>query len=274
MAHEGALTLGRLRRDVREMVTEVRDYRELLLMITRRDLLLRYRKTVMGFGWAIFMPVINTIVFTVIFRRVATIQTDVPYPVFAYCGLLPWNLFATSLKTGISTLVVNKNLLVKVYFPREMLPFSTMLVGVVDFFVGLSILAVLMLYYWIPVTWTVLFLPVLIVVQLMFTAGLAMLLAPANLYYRDVKYILDVVIAVGMFATPVVYPTRQLTGTLGVILQLNPLAPIIDGYRAVLLHGQLPSAIPFTAAAILSLTIYAVGWLIFHRAESSFAENV
>ena len=144
---------ARLRQDIREMFTELRDYRELLFTMTRRDLVLRYRKTVMGFGWAIFMPVMNTIVFTMIFRRVAKIETDVPYPVFSYCGLLPWNLFATSLKTGLNSLVSNKSLLTKVYFPREVFPFSTMLVCVVDFVVGLSILALLMLYYRIPLSY-------------------------------------------------------------------------------------------------------------------------
>ena len=227
----------------------------------------------MGFGWAIFMPVINTIVFTVIFRKVAKIETEVPYPVFAYCGLLPWNMFATSLKTGINSLFSNKTLLTKVYFPREVFPFSTMLVGVVDFLVGLSVLAVMMLWYRIPLTATALFLPILIAVQLTFTAGLCMFLAPANLYYRDVKYILDVLITVGMFATPVVYPTRAVTGPLGVLLHMNPLAPIIDGYRAILLRGEMPSAIPFAAAATLSVILFAVGWLVFHRAEYTFAEN-
>ena len=264
---------ARLRRDVREMLTELRDYRELLFMMTRRDLLLRYRQTAMGFGWAIFTPVINTIVFTVIFKKVAKIETDVPYPVFSYCGLLPWNMFATSLKTGINSLFSNKTLLTKVYFPREVFPFSTMLVCVVDFIVGLSVLAVLMLWYRIPLHATALFLPILIAVQLTFTAGLCMFLAPANLYYRDVKYILDVLITVGMFATPVLYPTRHVTGPLGVILQLNPLAPIIDGYRAILLRGEMPSAIPFATAAALSVILFAVGWLVFHRAEYTFAEN-
>jgi lipopolysaccharide transport system permease protein len=264
---------ARLRRDVREMLTELRDYRELLFMMTRRDLLLRYRQTAMGFAWAIFTPVINTIVFTVIFRKVAKIETDVPYPVFSYCGLLPWNMFATSLKTGINSLFSNKTLLTKVYFPREVFPFSTMLVCVVDFIVGLSVLAVLMIWYRIPLPATALFLPILIAVQLTFTAGLCMFLAPANLYYRDVKYILDVLITVGMFATPVLYPTRQVTGPLGVLLQMNPLAPIIDGYRAILLRGELPSAIPFAAAAALSVILFAVGWLVFHRAEYTFAEN-
>ena len=265
---------ARLRQDIREMFTELRDYRELLFTMTRRDLVVRYRKTVMGFGWAIFMPVMNTIVFTVIFRRVAKIETDVPYPVFSYCGLLPWNLFATSLKTGLNSLVSNKSLLTKVYFPREVFPFTTMLVCVVDFVVGLSILALLMLYYRIPLSTTALFLPILVAVQLMFTTGLSMLLAPANLYYRDVKYILEVLITVWMFATPVVYPTRQVTGLLGLVLQMNPLAPIIDGYRAILLRGEFPNAIPFATTAVLSLVIFTVGWIVFHRTEYTFAENV
>jgi lipopolysaccharide transport system permease protein len=264
---------ARLRRDLREMFAELRDYRELLLMMTKRDLLLRYRKTIMGIGWAILMPVLNTIVFTVIFRRVAKIETDVPYPVFSYCGLLPWNLFATSLKTGVSGLVANKSLLTKVYFPREVFPFSTMLVSVVDFVVGLSILALLMIYYWIPLSPTALFLPVLIAVQLMFTGGVSMLLAPANLYYRDVKYLLDALIVIWMFVTPVVYPTRHVTGALGVVLQMNPLAPIIDGYRAVLLRGELPAAIPFAAATVVSFLIFAIGWVVFHRTEYALAEN-
>ena len=264
---------ARLRQDTREMFTELRDYRELLFMMTRRDLLLRYRHTVMGFGWAVFMPVINTIVFTVIFRKVAKIETDVPYPVFSYCGLLPWNMFTTSLKAGINSLFGNRGLLTKVYFPREVFPFSTMLVGVVDFVVGLSILGLLMLYYRIPLSASALFLPILIAVQLMFTAGLCMFLAPANLYYRDVKYILDVLVTVWMFATPVLYPTREVTGPLGLILQMNPLAPIIDGYRAILLRGELPSAIPFATAAVLSVVLFAVGWIVFHRTEYTFAEN-
>ena len=113
---------ARLRRDVRDMVTELRDYRELLFMMTRRDLLLRYRQTAMGFGWAIFTPVINTIVFTVIFKKVGKIETDVPYPVFSSCGLLPWNMFATSLKTGINSLFSNKTLLTRCPFRAKCFP--------------------------------------------------------------------------------------------------------------------------------------------------------
>lgn len=255
------------------MFKELRDYRDLLVLMTQRTFILQYRRALMGAGWAVFMPVLNTIVFTLIFTRVARIETSVPYPLFAYCGLLPWNIFAVSLKTSVSGLVTNKALLTKVYFPREVFPFSTMLVGVVDFCVGLSILAALMIYYGIPLSSTALLLPVLLAVQVMFTAGLCMFLAPANLYYRDVKYILDVLVTVWMFATPVIYPTRDVAGPLGVILRLNPLAPIIDGYRSILLRGELPSPIPIASAAVLSVVLFAAGWIVFHRAEYAFAEN-
>ena len=180
---------AQLRRDIREMWSELREYHELLAMMIRRDLMLRYRQTVMGVGWAVFMPVINTVVFTLIFKKVAKIETDVPLSGVRLLRVAAMEHVRTSLKTGINSLFNNTSLLTKVYFPREVFPFSTMLVCVVDFVVGLSVLGVLMLYYWIPLSPTALFLPVLIAVQLMFTAGLCMFLAPANLYYRDVKYI-------------------------------------------------------------------------------------
>ena len=263
-----------LTRDAREIVAELRDYRELLWLMTRRDVVIRYRRAVMGFGWAIFMPVVNMVVFTIVFNRVAKIETDVPYPIFAYAGLLPWNLFSSSLKAAIGSLVSNKNLVSKVYCPRELFPLSGILVAGVDFLVGWSVLALLMVYYEIVPSWTVFFLPVILLVQLMFTAGLGFLLAVANLYFRDVKYIFDVGLSLWMFATPVVYPVRGIGGLTGVVLNANPMTPIIDGYRAVLLRGQLPDTVPFAAATLLSLLLCAAGWVIFHRAEFTFAENI
>src|SRR5947209_18620824 len=118
--------------DVREMIAEQIQYRELLVQMTRRDLLLRYKQTVMGFGWAIFMPLLNTAIFSVIFTRVAPIETPVPYPLFAYCGLLAWNFFATSLRFSVSSLTGNMNLVAKVYFPREIFPFSAVVVCLID----------------------------------------------------------------------------------------------------------------------------------------------
>jgi ABC-2 type transport system permease protein/lipopolysaccharide transport system permease protein len=263
-----------LARDFHEIIAELRDYRELLWLMTRRDIVIRYRKAVLGFGWAIFTPVVNMVVFTIVFNRVAKIQTDVPYPVFAYAGLLPWNLFSSSLRAAIGSLLSNKGLVTKVYCPRELFPLSGILVAGVDFLVGGTVLALLMAYYSIVPTWTILFLPVVLLVQLMFTTGLGFLLSIANLYFRDVKYIFDVGLSLWMFATPVVYPVRDIGGLTGILVNANPMTPIIDGYRSVLLRGELPDALPFTIAACISFALCAIGWVVFHRSEYTFAENI
>ena len=136
--------------DLKEMLAEQAQYRELLLQMTARDLLLRYKQTVMGFGWAVFMPLVNTAVFSVIFTRVAKLETPVPYPVFAFCGLWTWNFFASSLRFSVTSLTSNTNLVSKVYFPREIFPFSAVIVCLVDFAVGSLVLVALMLWYRIP----------------------------------------------------------------------------------------------------------------------------
>ncbi len=263
-----------LRADLREMVREQYDYRELLYQMTRRDLMLRYKQTVMGFGWAIFTPVVNTIIFSAVFMRVAPIDVGVPYPVFAYAGLLVWNYFASSLRFSVSSLTANTNLVAKVYFPREIFPFSTVIVAAVDLAVGALILIALMAYYGVPPTRALFFLPVLFAVQTLFTAGVALILSMGNLFYRDVKYLFEVVITVWMFATSVLYPVDQVAGVLGMLLRANPMTPIIDGYRAVLFRGELPEPVGFVTVSIVSIACLVAGWLAFHRAEFQFAEYV
>src|SRR2546426_2547670 len=158
--------MSRLIADCREMLVEQVQYRDLLYEMTRRDLLIRSKQTVMGFGWAIFMPLVNTAVFSVIFTRVAPIDTGVPYPVFAYCGLLAWNFFASAQRFAVVSLTGNTNLVTKVYCPREIFPFSAIVVSLVDFAVASLVLAGLMLYYRIGVGWPVLFLPVIVLVHI------------------------------------------------------------------------------------------------------------
>ena len=266
--------LNRLTEDVREMLHEQVTYRELLVQMTRRDLMLRYKQTIMGFGWAIFMPLLNTVIFSVMFTRVAKLDTGMPYPLFAYCGLLVWNFFASSLRFALASLTANTSLVTKVYFPREIFPFSAVFVSVIDLAVGATILVGMMVYYRVPPTSTLFFLPVVLVVHVAFTAGMSLLLAMWNLFYRDVKYLFEVVLMLWMFASSVVYPVQLVGGKLGAVLQLNPMTPIIDAYRAVILEGRLPEPRAFAAAAALSFATLAYGWITFHRAEFEFAENV
>jgi ABC-type polysaccharide/polyol phosphate export permease len=259
--------------DFREMVREQIEYRELLYRMTARDLLVRYKQSVMGFGWAVFMPLVNTVLFSVIFTRVAPLATEVPYPIFAYTGLLFWNCFASSLRFAVISLSSNATLVTKVYFPREIFPFSAILVCLVDLAVGATILVAMMIYYQVAPTWAILLMPLVLLVQVIFTAGVGLIIAMANLFLRDVKYLFEIVLTVWMFATSVVYPLEDIGGKLGVLLKMNPMTPVIDGYRATILHGQAPDFRALGLAGALAVVTLLVGWLVFHRAEYQFAEN-
>jgi len=266
--------MNSVRSDFKEMLSEQLEYRELLTQLTKRDLLLRYKQTVMGFGWAVFMPLLNTAIFSVIFTRVAPLDTGLPYPVYAYCGLWAWNFFASSVKFAVNSLSGNVALVTKVYFPREVLPLSAVAVSFVDLLVSSVVLLALMMWYGIAPGAAILFLPVVFLVHAIFTTAVGLVLAMANLFYRDVKYLLEVVLSLWMFATSVVYPVGMIGGTLGTALQLNPLTPIIDAYRSVILRNQLPEPWSFGAAAGLSIVLLLVAWRTFHRAEYQFAESI
>lgn len=260
--------------DFREMFSEQVRYRELLYQMTKRDLLLRYKQTVMGFAWAVFMPLLNTAVFSVIFMRVAPIATPVPYPLFAYCGLLTWNFFASSLKFSVLSLTSNANLVTKVYFPREIFPFSAVIVSLVDFAVASLVLVALMAYYRVTPTSTVLLLPIVVAVHVMFTAAVSLALAMANLFYRDVKYLFEIAITIWMFMSSVLYPIELLGERSERLMMLNPMTSIIDAYRKVLLLGETPFTPAFGAASVVAVLLLGVVWTVFHRSEFAFAESV
>jgi ABC-type polysaccharide/polyol phosphate export permease len=266
--------LRRLATDLREMVHEQVEYRELTYQMTMRDLRLRYKQSVMGFGWAIFMPVVNTIIFSVVFTRIARVETPVPYPIFAYTGLLCWNFFSMSLKFAVISLTANANLVSKVYFPREIFPLSAVLVCLVDFAVAAAVLAGLMVWYGVPLQASLLFLPLIVAVHVVFTAGIALLLAMSNLFFRDVKYLFEIVITMWMFASSTVYPVDQVEGRLGAVLRMNPMTGIIESYRSVILYGTLPDPVWFAGTAALAFTVFLLSWVAFHRAEFRFAENI
>jgi homopolymeric O-antigen transport system permease protein len=265
---------GQLGSDIKEMLAEQVQFRELLLQMTKRDLVLRYKQSVMGFGWAVFLPVLNTVLFSVIFTRVAPLATPVPYPIYAYAGLAPWYFFSNSLRFATTSLSGNVGLVTKVYFPREIFPLSALLVCAVDFAVSLTLLVALMVYYHIGVGPAVLIAPVIIAVQAVFTLAVGLMVSMANLFYRDVKYLVEAVLMIWMFATSVVYPTQLVGGRLGAVLALNPMTPLIEGFRSVLLLHRLPPAGPILVVASASLVLLGVSWLVFHRAEFTFAENV
>jgi len=260
--------------DLKEVVREQIAYRELMFRMTQRDLMLRYKQTMMGVGWAVVMPVVNTAIFSIIFTRVAPLDTGVPYPLFAYSGLLAWNFFASSLRFAATSLTSNSTLVTKIFFPREVLPISAVMVTLVDTVIGFGVLALMMAYYRTPVTPAILLLPLVVAVEFIFTCAVSLVLAMANLFYRDIKYLLEFVIAIWMFATSVVYPVERIDGRLGVLLHFNPMVPIVDAFRSVVVGGRVPDLSSFGVVALVSILALAVAWVGFHRAELQFAENI
>lgn len=260
--------------EFKEMFLEQAEYKELLYQITLRDLRLRYKQTVMGFGWAVFMPLLNTALFSVIFMRVAPIDTGVPYPVWVYCGLAVWNFFSAGVKFATNSLSSNINLVTKVYFPREVLPFSAVLVSAADFLVSTTVLAALMMWYGIKPGAALLFVPFLLVLQVMFTTAVSLILSMANVFYRDVKYLVEALMMLWMFATAVVYPIDRVGGRIGAVLALNPMTPLVETFRAVVLYNRAPDPRSLLYVTIVSCVLLAAAWLTFHRAEFKFAESV
>ena len=242
--------MTRLKDDAAEMIREQFEFRDLLLQLTTRDLLLRYKQTAMGFAWALLTPLLNTAIFSVIFMRVAHVDTPVPYPLFVYCGMLAWNFTASALRFAVSSLTGNTNLVTKVYFPREIFPFSAVAVSLVDFLVASSVLVAMLFYYRVAPTTALFFLPLVIVVQAAFTLAVSLFLAMANLFYRDVKYLFEVIMTVWMFASAIVYPLESVRGgLLGLLLRLNPMTAIVDAIRVRIWSAVVALSMPRNLAS-------------------------
>ncbi len=259
-------------------------YRGLLHSLTLRDLRVRYKQSLLGVGWAVLLPLSMMLVFTFVFTRAidasAALGLDIPYALYAYLGLVPWTFFAVSLGGCVNSLVANRNLVTKVYFPREVFPFSCVLSSFVDFSIAAAVLVGLLLFFHttgghqFSFPATLAFLPVVIAVQVALTAGLGMLLAMGNLFYRDVRQVFGVAIQLWMFVSGVVVPVPRDGSTLARVLALNPMVPIIGAYRDCVIYGRWPDAGPFVYASLVAVFLLVGGWLVFRRASYRFAECI
>lgn len=260
---------------MREWLTELWHYRELLWFLAWRDIKVRYKQTVFGAGWAIIQPLLGMLVFTAFFSRlVGPGNVDVPYPIFTYCALVPWTYFSSTLSLAGNSLVANSSLITKVYFPRVLLPASSALSGLLDFLVGSAFLIVLMAYYRIPPTWALIFYPLLTVGMWMFTLGVSMWLAALNVRYRDVKYTIPFLIQLGLFVTPVIYPRTMMPYLVQRLLPLNPLAGLIEGFRACVLPQHRIDVGLIAGSAAVGAVLFVSSGLYFRHTERAFADIV
>lgn len=249
--------------------------RELLFFFTWRDLKVRYKQTVLGVLWALFQPFMAMVVFTIFFGKFGQIPSDnIPYPVFVFTGLLLWQLFSASLLQASMSLVNQQNLLTKVYFPRLILPISSIFSNLIDFAIASIILVTLMIYYgFLPQLGGLAILPLLVILTCFFAIGLGLFLSALNVKYRDVKYILPFFVQLLMFLTPVIYPPSIL-GRYSWILALNPMTGIIKAARAALFGLQPINWTLLSLSALTALIIFIFGLLYFKRTERFFADLV
>jgi lipopolysaccharide transport system permease protein len=246
--------------------------RELILAFVRRDLIIRYEHAILGIAWALAVPLAQMAIFAGVFTRVVRVETDIPYPLYAYAGLAAWTFFSSSLRSATRSLSDQAALVSKVNFPREAIPLATVIVALVDFAVTLVPLGALMVWYGVRPTWALLAVPLVVAVLALFAAALALALSVANLLFRDVQHVVEVVLLVWMFATSVVYPVNRVGDAIGRVLALNPLTPILDAYRALLFGTPLPAvnAMLWTGGVTVALLVFA--WTLFHRVEHLAAE--
>jgi len=249
-------------------------YRELLYFLTWRDVKLRYKQTLLGAAWAIIQPLFAMLLFTMFFGRLARMPSDnIPYPLFAYAGLLPWTFFANAVTSSANSLIGSTNLVTKVYFPRMIIPAAPVLAGLIDLGIGFVLLVPLFIYYRVSIGWHFLFLPVLILLVTLIAFGVGMWMAAINVKYRDVRYALPFLVQLWLFASPVIYPLSLMPPKWRWLLMLNPLTGIVEGMRASL-FGR-----PFDWPAIgvsfaVSILIAGFAAVFFQRVEDSFADII
>lgn len=253
-------------------------YRELVFFMTWRDLKVRYKQTLLGASWAVLRPFLSMVVFTIFFGGFARVSSDgVPYPLFSFAGLLPWELFSHALSVSSRSLVNNSNMITKVYFPRVILPISSLLAGLVDFLIALVVLAGMMLYYRWPVSsyaWT---LPLFVLLALVTSLGVGLWLSALNVQYRDVGYITPFLTQFWLFVSPVVYPLSMVTSEpLRFAMALNPMTGVVEGFRWALLGASqqpAPGSLVLVSA-VVAVTLLVSGLFYFYRMERAFADMI
>lgn len=262
-------------RSIWASLREVIKYRELLSQITLREIKVRYKQTALGVAWAILQPLSLMVIFTLFFGRFAKIPSEgIPYPIFYYSALLPWQLFATSLSFAIPSLVTNRQLVTKIYFPREIFPLSSILAALVDFTIGFFIFLIMIFIYKIAFTTCFLLVIPILFIQIIFILGISFFASAINVYYRDVRYALPLIIQLWLFISPVIYPVSIIPKYLRTIYLLNPMAGIIDGYRSVLGKGIPPDSFGLGLAAVMSVMLFFFGYRYFKKIEMSFADVI
>lgn len=259
-------------------IQNVVKWHELLWQMVNREVKTRYKQSILGYFWVILNPLAQMIVmsfaFSIILRIPTNSSSNIPYSVFLFVALLPWNLFANSLSSASGSLVGSSSLITKVYFPRTILVISTIIAKIVDFLFALIVLIVYMLYFQIHINVNILWVIPIFFIQQIFTLGLSLFFAASNLLYRDIQYLLSLILTLWLYLTPVIYPADIVPTKFKILFQLNPMAVIINAYRQTVLGGGTPNYTSLFIALGVSLITLFLGFSYFKSREKIFADNI
>jgi lipopolysaccharide transport system permease protein len=251
-------------------------FRELFYVLAWRDISVRYKQTAIGIVWAILQPLVTTIIFTVIFGKLAKIPPDgVPYPLLVMAGALPWQFFSSSLTSSSQSLVTNSNLISKVYFPRMIIPAGAVITAMVDLLITFALLLVLFVWFQFLPTWRFVALPFLVVAAFVAALGPGLLLTALNVKYRDFRYIIPFLIQIGAYVSPVGFPSTVIPDSWKLVYALNPMVGVIDGFRWALLGGKGGFTLPTFLVSLSVILLFAIlGVRYFRKTEQTFADVI
>lgn len=256
-------------------LNELLEYHELIYFLAWRDLKVRYKQTALGVAWAVLQPLLTMVVFTIFFGNLAKIPSDgVPYPIFSYTALLPWQLFANGVTNSSNSLVNNSNLITKIYFPRLIMPLSSITGGLVDFCVAFLVLIGMMFYYGITPTMAILALPFFILFAIITTFSVSLWLSALNVKYRDIRYTIPFLTQFWLFLTPITYPSSLVPEKWRFIYGLNPMAGVVEGFRWALLGKANQDWYMISASVVIVIVLLIGGLIYFRRMERTFADII
>ncbi len=254
---------------------ELWEYRELLFFFVWRDLKVRFKQTILGVSWAILQPFLQMVIFSVFFGRLAKVPSDdLPYPIFSFAALVPWNFFANALVNGSNSLISNANMLKKIYFPRMTMPIATILAGLVDFALAFVVLLGMMFYYGLIPTLNILWLPLFLLLALTTSLGVGLWLSALNVQFRDVRYMVPFLTQAWLFATPIAYSSSLLSEPWKTIYGLNPMVGVVEGFRWALLGTDTAPGPIILVSSLAAIVLLVSGAFYFRSMEKDFADVV
>lgn len=256
-------------------ILEFWHFRELFWALTLREIKIRYKQTVLGAAWAILQPAALTVIFTIVFGIFLKVTSGpVPYPIFAYSALLPWTFFSTAVSFGALSVVNNANLVTKIYFSREILPLASVAAAFFDFITASAIFILMFIFYRVPLNLNMFFLLIIIPAIFLLTTGISLILACLNVLFRDVRFVIPIVLQIWFYITPIIYSLDQVPAKFRIFYPVNPMAPLIESFRTVTILGKSPDLPQLSLAALNSILVFILGYWFFKSKEKIFADVI